>query len=369
MKKLLVIIILIVSSISLMGCWDYKIYEQVGFDLQVGVELDKDGELLTTRVMPVIERENQNKVNIYTTTGTLIRETRDDARLKAPKRAEGGKVQQVLVSKQLAQSGINDIFEVFERDAINPIIAYVIVSDESPNKLLKIIDKFENKPSAPFYINSLVKNNVKASNIAEMRIYNFDIECFAPGIDPMVPIIHLEEDQQLIDLEKVALFSGDKMVGEVTVEQSKLLLAMKNKFKFGDFVFKSVEVQSELKKGVATSLSLVKHNIDVKINDYKPEVKIKLKFSCIFNEYTWGSLLKADKKKQYEESLKKEMEKKCLEVLKYTQEINSDPLGIGDIVRAKYNNYWKSNDWNKVYKDIIFDIDVGINIAGSGVSK
>jgi len=55
-----------------------------------------------------------------------------------------------------------------------------------------------------------------------------------------------------------------------------------------------------------------------------------------------------------------------MNLLKYLQEIGSDPVGFGEIIRAKHNEYFKSVSWKTVYPKVKFDIDVKINIEFYG---
>jgi len=47
-----------------------------------------------------------------------------------------------------------------------------------------------------------------------------------------------------------------------------------------------------------------------------------------------------------------------IKLIKYLQEIGSDPVGFGEIIRAKHSEYFKSVSWKTVYPTVKFDIDV-----------
>ena len=369
MKKIIGLILLVIFSIVGTGCWDQKIYERIGFDLQVGVELSSDGNLLITRAMPVIGKGATTDMDIIKTKGRLIRETRNKTRLKSPKEAEGGKVQQVLISKSLAEKGVSELLEVFEREFINPILAYVAIVDGSPYEIIETSHKFVDKPIPPFYINELLKNGIKSGIVPECRIYNYDINCIAPGIDPMVPIIKISSEGKEIELAGSALFSKDKMVGKVTAAESSLLCLMSKKFKSGGIIFYTEGDGQNMKNGASVSYEVKNNKIKVSIENNSPVVVISLNLNCELNEYKWGSIENAEEKEKLERIFEKELKERCMKVLKYTQEVNSDPIGIGNIVRAKENKYWKNADWNKVYKEVQFNIEPTIKIVRSGVIK
>jgi len=368
-KKIIVIILLFIFSFAAAGCWDQKIYERIGFDLQVGVELSSDGSLLTTRAMPVIGKGTTTDMDIIKTKGSLIRETRNKTRLKSPKEAEGGKVQQVLVSKSIAEKGIHELLEVYEREFINPVLAYVVIVDGSPYELIEASHKFIDKPIPPFYINELLKNGIKSGAVPECRIYDYDIKYYTPGIDPMLPIIKISSEGKEIEVSGSALFSKDKMVGKVTTVETSLIRLMGKKLKNGGIIFYTEGDGENLRKGAAVSYELISHKIKVHIDNNRPIVNIKFDLDCVLDEYKWGSIENPEDKERYEKIFTKELKEKCIKVLKYTQEVNSDPIGIGDIVRAKENRYWKTVDWNKTYKEVQFNIEPSLKIIRSGVIK
>jgi len=369
MKKIISLILLVMFSTTSAGCWDQKIYEKIGFDLQVGIEPTSDGALLITRSMPVIGKGALSDMDIIKIKGGLLRETRDKARLRSPKSAEGGKVQQILISRSLAEKGIHELLEVFEREFINPVLAYVVIVDGSPYELIETSHKFIDKPIPPFYINELLRNGIKGGAVPECRIFNYDINYFDPGIDPMLPIIKISGDGKEIEIAGSALFSQDKMVGKVTTAETSLLRLMSNRLKKGSTVFYLEGDGEKIKKGAAVSYQLKSHQLKVSTDNNKPVVTIKFSLNCILEEYKWGSIENPEEKERYEKLFSKELKDRCNKVLKYTQEVNSDPLGIGDIVRAKENSYWKSVDWSKAYKDVQFNIEPTIRIVRSGVIK
>ena len=48
---------------------------------------------------------------------------------------------------------------------------------------------------------------------------------------------------------------------------------------------------------------------------------------------------------------------------------NSDPLGIGDQVRARHNDYWLRHEWRQVYPKIEAGFRVKVKILNYGVMR
>ncbi|HEX3031640.1 MAG TPA: Ger(x)C family spore germination protein [Bacillota bacterium] len=361
MKSLIVVIM--VFALFSGGCWDERIYERTGFILQIGVESAPDGKLLQTTSSPVVEAESSKKVEIISTEGILLRETREKWKLQSPRILEGGKVQQILFSAELAQKGIQELLEVYERDPANPALAFVVVVDGSPRQLIQHAYKLEDKPRPAFYINQMLEGSRQFAYIPETRAYDFDIECFAPGLDPITPM--LKSAAKGVQVTGSAVFAGDKMVGRLDTGQTALVLAMRDEFPKTEYIFRSVKVPgSHEKTGAAVLLTNVKKKITTRIQGEKPLIHISLLFEGVVEEYGWNQLEKHHE--EIERALSRELTAKCGETVDYLQKVGSDPVGLGNLVRAKHNDYWHSVSWGKGYREAEINIDAKVEIKEYG---
>ncbi len=372
-KKLIVILLVFTSSTMLTGCWDQKIYEKSGFILQFGIESSSDGKLLMSYSIPVFDPKSKERVEFLYTTETAIREAREDIRAISPKTVEGGKLQQFLVSYDLAQKGMFNLFDFVERDSIIPSIAYMAVVEGSPKEMSEAIQKIGDKPWPAFYINQLLANNISDSQTPDTDIDNFHTLVLSPGIDPIAPTLKLQYNKgKGVEVTGSALFSGDKLVGKIDKNMTAFLLAMMGKMKAHAF-YKCTSLESEQKEneksGVEFELKKPITKVDVKIVDDKPAVKISLFFNVNLVERQLTNKYDENLEMSYGKILEKEIEEQCLKVLKYTQEIGSDPIGIGDIVRAKNNSYFEAVKWENAYKNTDFYVKVKVNIMNHGLLR
>lgn len=361
---------MLIIMISFVGCWDQKIYEDSGFALQIGYESSSAGKILMSFTVPVVDPQAKEPVELVYSNANLLREFREDAKKISSKLIEGGKIQQILISDSLAYKGINNLLEVIEREPTDPSTPYVVIVEGSPKTMIETAKNFVDKPPRPaFYIHQLLENNIKSSYIPETRIFQFSNAYFSPGIDPIAPMIKLQFDKgKGIEVTGSALFAGDKMVGKIDTKQTPLLLAMMGKMEKSTFVSKMVvETNSQNEKsGCAVGLNGVKRKISVNIIDNIPVVDISLNFKVNISEFQWNKIYDENVQNSIEDILSSEIKQNCEKVLKYTQEVGSDPIGIGDIVRAKHNSYWEKVDWNNTYKNVIFNIKVNVNISNHG---
>ena len=56
-------------------------------------------------------------------------------------------------------------------------------------------------------------------------------------------------------------------------------------------------------------------------------------------------------------------------MIKYLQSVNSDPVGVGNMIRAKYNSYWNKTKWEDVYKKAKIQIQTHVTYEYNGGTK
>lgn len=359
-------------TINLSGCWDQKIYEQSGFVLQVGFEPYDANDMLLSFSLPVVDVAAQERTELIYSNSDMLREFREKARRTSAKVVEGGKIQQFLIEDSLAAKGVNNLMEVIERDSTDPPTAYVIITEDSPREMLQALQRFEDKPAPAFYVHDLIRSNIKSSYVPETRIFQFSSLYFSPGVDPVAPIIKLQTDKgKGVEITGTALFFGDKYVGKIDTRETPFLLAMMGKMKRSVFISKKIQEKEpeNNKKGCAISITKAKRKLSVNIIDNKPIVDISLNFNGFIGEFKWNNMYDNDFEQYIEGVVSEEIKGICKKILRYTQEVGSDPIGIGDIVRAKHNKFWESVNWENAYKDVVFNVDVNVNIINHGIIR
>lgn len=371
LKRLLKIIATIMSLIVLTGCWDQKTYERIGFVLEVGIEKGQNRDLLITSVIPVIGGDVKNASDLLVVEANSIMHAFDTNNRVSGKLLLGGRIQQLLFSDQIAEGGIRDIMNVINRDAQNSLLTYIVIVEGSPMDLMKKELTFKNKPRPGIYLNQLIKADIEHAYIPDTKIYDFDVDSFKKDKDAMVPLVKLRRDG--IEAIGSALFSEDKMVGKVGVRGTKLLTSMRNKQKedlrFHFNALQELAGSGNGKHTMSAALSLKKRKINVELKNNRPIVNIFLEYDAAVDEYKWDKTDEPNVKKRIEKIISEDVKASGDETLKYTQKIGSDPIGIGEIVRAKYNSYWQSVNWRKAYKTAEIHFNSKVMISDTGDIK
>jgi spore germination protein len=368
-RKIKVTIILFtIIPLIFCGCWDQKRFEQIGFITIISIESSPDGDMKLTYAEPVTDPSTKVRGELLDTTAGLLREGRENLRRKSAKAIEAGEIQLIMYSKEYAEKGfINETNEVFERDPTNPALAWVVVVDGSSTELIHKAEELQDKPRPSAYITQLLERSAKSGYTVETRVYKYDLIHWAPGIDNVTPIIKYVPGAVMV--EGSALFSKGKMVGSINPKQNALLLAMMGKLKNTSYTSVTVGMPEDVegpKHGIASLILQRNRKIKINIIDNKPVVDIYMNLYGYIDEYKWNNFKNEENVKKVSKHIQNEFEKENQSLIKYMQELDSDPIGIGDMIRAKHNKYWKSVDWDKVYPQAKISAHVNLEIVQYG---
>jgi len=354
------------------GCWDQRLYEEIGFILQIGFETGPEDQLIMSAALPAIEEDIKEDVEFLTvSTEKLTRSSQEKMRNFSGRMLLRGKTQQILFSKQLAHKGINEFLEAFARNPENPVLANIIIVDGSPKEMMEIGIKYKDKPRLSFYVASLLRDAQRRYTAPETRIYDFSIKYHSKTIDPVTPL--LRYDKEKLEIIGSALFCGDKMVGEIDVFQTVLLNALIEKKRVFEYVYKGGMPggnEDLIKRGAGIMVTQFKRRIETDIIDGIPLLKVHLDFNAMLDEHADEHKLRDDDyKNELEELIGSAIKDEILTLLRHLQKVGSDPIGFGEKIRATQNNYWRAVDWRNIYKKAEFYVTTNVNIDFYGSTE
>jgi spore germination protein len=353
----------------LSGCWGQLDIEKINPDLQLGIESVGNGGILLTACHPVFGADGKLKDNFVTVKTDILREARQTVLRGAYQIPQAGKLQQLLVSEGLARQGIAPWLDVFVRNPLDPPIAAIVVVDGSPKTLIEKAQGFKEQPISALYLQNLLENN-RDQYVSVPSIASFVCKYFAPGLDPVAPIIKLGPKE--IWITGTALFCDDRMAGSITPEQGTLLLALMGKLRSVDYIFhhiNSIGGDKGSKLSAAARIVKVKRKMKIRICNERSQVMIRLNFSGVLTEYHWDQIDLPKRQKKLEQYFAGELTAGCNRLVRNLQQVGSDPLGIGDLIRAEFPSYWKHHDPKQLYQTARIQVGTQFKITGYGNIK
>lgn len=367
-KKTLILSEILIFALLQSGCWDQKIFEKIGFILQTGVELSENNKIVYTINMPEVDPFAEEKVEVLSTTTNLMKEAQDKLKLSSGKNIEGGKNQQLYFSKDISKNGLDEYLEYFLRSPESSLISNLVIVEGSPKELIEYSKDFKDKQRPSFYVNDLLDEAIKNSFTIESKIYQFSILSHSKTIDPTATYIGY--DKNGITVLGSAVFNGDKLVGTINTKQAAMLNSLRGKKGRIHYMYNgkyAQRLESNKKNGASLEMKIKKRKVKVKTDGDKVTIDIDLKFKGSVTEYLGPIDLSNPKdKKLFEDDVSRCISSDCSDLVSYLQEIGSDPVGFGEIMRAKHNQYWKTKNWKDEYKRAEVKVNAKLDIEFFG---
>lgn len=175
-------------------------------------------------------------------------------------------------------------------------------------------------------------------------------------------------EQERILVDGLAYFKDDKMVGTMSPFEIGVYLGMKGENRGGY----GLAVSSD--DGGMYILESYKRDsdIDIKIEENVPSIKINVKIDSNIAERSNVKNITNNRVEEIEELASNIATKKYNQVIKKWQENESDVLGIGARVRAKFPKYWSEevktiDRWYEIYKQLNMEVKVRCEIIRTGM--
>lgn len=380
MKKIFRLSAVILLLFMVTGCWDQKIYENLGFMLSVGLDTGKEGKVLVTYSIPVISERGESsggspggaggekKTELVVEEAYTTRQARDKGRESSDKNLEAGKTQNVLIGRELAEKGIAQYLEIFERVLDNPTQASVVIVDGNAHNFICKGVNLKDKPRLAMYLNHLLDANSKSGYCPDETLAKYNIDNNIPGLDPLVPLVKLEEND--LKVMGTALVHNDRMTGRITTEETAYLNVLMGKKKSSELTIVLPPEIEAPKKAITVYAQSTKSKSNIQFQGNIPKIQVAVRLKLIVDEYKWDNLADKSKTTQLENAISENIKMSLESVFKKLQDANCDALGIGDRIRAKYNDYWKSigekQGWESIYPKVILDAKVSADIIRYG---
>jgi spore germination protein KC len=399
MRKSYVVLLMIISSILLTGCWDRYELEDRANILGLSIDLAEEHELreepeVTHRIglFPEEKRDQFYKVTaqvalpgkiklgpeggggegsektawVIHTFGHTMKDAMANMQQQLAEKLYLGHLQIVVVSEDVAKKGLKEVNDFLRRDHEVRRTAWMVVNNKDASKVLKAAPPLETVPS--LYLSDTLDNAVRFGKLPREYLGKFWIDLADDGIDAILPAVKVIENDRLL-IDGLANFKGDKMVGRTVPIEIGAFMTMKEKNPGGY----SIAVSLGENEGVyLVKTQERKSKILVKVENEKPSATIVIHIDAILEEEISANNIGGERLKKIEKEANEKMEDICNVLIDKVQEEGSDVLGLGSRVRSKFGSYWdeevKTDEkWSEIFKEMDIKVTVNYTIRRTGM--
>lgn len=390
MKRVRVLIFLMISIFSLTGCWDYRELNDLAFALAMGVDKIPDtGEYrfsfqLVNAQEIAGEAGKKAPVVVYSGKGDTLFEAVRETSEKSPRRINFEHVRDYIIGEELAKEGIEEVFELIERDAEPRMTTRVFIARGiDAETMLKTRTSVEMIPT-----NSIL-GKLKISSHVLGEAYEVQIDDVIRGLlvkggGPVISgIDHLGDPKTgqkrtnvdnsdppaQMHVSGMALFKDAKLVGWVNNEEAKGLSWINH------------EMQSTIinldcgkkKNAIAIELLRTRTKKEGEIRNGQPVVKVTIEQIGIVGEAMCPiDLSKSEEIRKLERQLEEETTNHVKVMVDKAKELETDVLGFGEAILRADPKAWQEmeKEWDKIFPTIQVEVNVESTIRRTGqVSK
>jgi spore germination protein len=351
MKKVIYFLVLIAI---LTGCVQQKIIDDINIMSAVGYDAREDNKVKGTIVIPVYKADRSISNESFASEAKVSKEINRQSQMKSADPLENGGIEVVLFGKELAERGIYEITDTFERDAAIGSRLYLAVVDGTADKVL---EKNLGNLGTGSYLNTLLEHNIRNREVPQSNLHLFMNSYYSNEQDPFLPYVKLTGNK--VKVIGIALFNKDKVVDYLNDKEMFFFKILMENFRNGAYTFKIGE-------DYVNTLNInTKRKYDIKDSLTQPKVNLVIKLEAHVREYS-GRQLDSKIIDQIGKNLEEEINKKTKALLERFREQGIDPAGIGMLARSKTRNF-DVDKWNEVYHNTTFHVTSKVTVTETGV--
>lgn len=389
-KKCLVIM-LILLTICMTGCWDKVEIDQKAFASVIGVDAGKDigkekqlkeinssasftgsklDKIKVTYAFPDISKLGPEKggtavdktmsIDAYS-----MQDSIDKIVNKSSRNLSFGHLKLIVLNTSILDysSTFKEVIDYLQRQpAINRMI-YIVFSEDKSEEILKFKPNMEK--SVENYIIGILENNKKNNTSSPLTLNEF-LEETSQNSTALVPVINIDKKSKDLKISKVAVIKDDKIKGYISTEQANNIQLINKKFKGG--------TRTIIRDGSPLDYSIENNERKIKIRDKKKlsfDIKLNLEGQIKGHNIDKQISSKGDINK-IEEDLNKAITQDIKEIIRISQtEYNTDILDLGGFIHKYHPKLWKEikGNWNELYKTVDINVTADTKVRRIGAIK
>jgi len=357
---------LLCVALFLSGCGMNTRLDSLTMILTLGLDVTDDGKLLMYSSSPVFNKDAKEHTEVIEVDTSSLREGRYKVDLFASGRTVGGKIQNVVIGKHLAEKrALLPLLDVLYRDPKNSTTALLIVYDGPVKELME--SKQKDKPRLAVAIRDLIATTALDKQTVKINLLDFHRMLFEKGCTPFATEMGMKNRKMVV--KGVALFNNKgKYVTSISAKDSAFLQLLRQEIKPAiPFTLRTAALTGK-KENISVSMEHGKVRYQTKYRNGRFQFHVQINAEVIITEKI-ANVDISKKQKQLEKIIANEIKTKTTTLLQTFQRHHVDPVGFGLYARAYEYDHWKKveNDWGKAFAAADISVSAKANVISYGV--
>ncbi|WP_164545492.1 Ger(x)C family spore germination protein [Paenibacillus albus] len=351
----------------LTGCWDQRELKEIRIEQAEAFDMLENNKIRFTITIPTnkssIPSQSSLAVPSIGAEGRTINEAYMEMKKTVSQDLDFGKVRVMLINKRFAEKGFYPALESYYREAHSPINVKMAIVDESAGDMLKL--KAADRSLVSEYLYDLLQSGEENGLIPQASPYLIASLITNRGIEAAIPIINPKGSDRA-KLSGLALLHGKRMTGELNDKES-IVFVMLSKHN-PDYFTVTVHADA-LKANVSLFMTRDNRSISIKTGNGSAKVVLSANFTCDLVEIPYMVHVDEELLKKVGSELEQRLNEEAKVVIKKLQQASCDALGIGLVIKAHHNRYWKSVNWDTIYPEMDIEPNFKVTIDKSGIME
>ncbi|EJR27441.1 Ger(x)C family spore germination protein [Bacillus mycoides] len=365
-RKVLCCILL--SVFMMTGCFDQRNVEDVSLTLVLGIDLDRNNNLLVYMSSPVFNKEAKVKEEITGVKSVTIRNSRDKFDATVMALTSGSKTQVILVGKRLLkQKNWMKYLDPFYRDPKNTVTARVVAVDGPVSDV--IFHSPKDKPRLPLYLTKLVDTAASRNITVKTTLQELHEQKADKGLT--ANITEMKKKNKIWVTGTALLDKKGRYKLTLKPDENKLLRILQQG-NTGDFSF-TMPIKIKADSQDKDWISFTAYSIKVKTktrhdNHFIFNVDVKMSIGITERLFSFNTRKDAAK---LQKAIETKLEADFNQLIKKIQTAQIDPIGLGGYARTYTYPEWKKvqKKWNNELAKGDVNVKVNVKLGAMGTIK
>lgn len=365
-KTNLALLLLVPLLLLLTGC-EFKDIDKDVFVSMIAIDQSDDPDKPYKITLKLYEptgsfKESQKPEYSYLTqNGETLSEAIRLLESYSDKELEFGHSKLIVLGEELVKEDKNkEILDFLLRRPDIQMISWIAVGRPSAEEIIKMVPQGESA-AYPELFNYFDDIGTESQYIVTTYLFNLRRDMKEDGIDPIVPVIEINEEDSHFEITKSLILRTGKEPHELDFLDTSIFNMLSQKTNIAELV---VNEDGEYFIAKIDS-SKTKHKLKVQSdNNLKLDIEVSL-YGYISES---KNALKSQLLPHYNKLLKTEAEEKLMEFFDKTVKQGYDPLGFGIQYKAQtlHNKRMSNKEWEEAYKNAEINVTVKAALKSTG---